>query len=428
MSILILIYILNYIDRNNVAAARLQGFEEDLHLQGKQFATILAVLYIGYVLMQVPSNLLLNHIGRPSLYLPLCMTIWGALSVSTGFVTSFWGALFARFLLGFVEAAFFPGALFMISKWYKRSELSTRMALLFSGSVISNAFGSLIASGILTVMDGRLGFAAWRWLFFIEGTLTILVAILAIYILPDFPETNAHWLSPAEQELARTRIADDTALAVSQQATGQKPQEASGFKLAMADWKVWWLTFGLTAMVSGLSFHTYFPTLTATMGYNATITLLLCAPPWIVSSICILLLSIHSDKRQERFWHVAFSLSVGCIGFLIAMLSMNTLSRYVSLFLMAQMHGAFVCFLAWVSESVPHPVSKRAVALAFVNCVSQLGNVIGMYIWPLSWGPTYRKSYAICVTMAVLCMFTSYVYHVKVQAETEAARRELRRG
>lgn len=84
MSILVLIYILNYIDRNNAAAARLRGFEDDLHLEGQQFNTILSILYIGYTLMQVPSNMYLNKIGRPSIYLPTCMAIWGFISILTG--------------------------------------------------------------------------------------------------------------------------------------------------------------------------------------------------------------------------------------------------------------------------------------------------------------------------------------------------------
>ena len=85
-----------------------------------------------------------------------------------------------RFFLGFVEAAFFPGALFLLSKWYKRSELGTRIALLYCGNIISNAFGALMASGILDGMEGKLGQAAWRWLFFIEGSLTVFVALCDI--------------------------------------------------------------------------------------------------------------------------------------------------------------------------------------------------------------------------------------------------------
>lgn len=123
--------------------------------------------------------MLLNYIGKPSIYLPTSMVLWGVISCLTGqhlasfaalifkyipagTTHSFTGAFLTRFLLGFVEAAFFPGALFLLSKWYKRSELGLRMALLSCGLLISNAFGSLMASGILSGMQGTLGYAAWR--------------------------------------------------------------------------------------------------------------------------------------------------------------------------------------------------------------------------------------------------------------------------
>ncbi|KIL70100.1 hypothetical protein M378DRAFT_156155 [Amanita muscaria Koide BX008] len=407
MSILILIHILNFIDRNNVAAARLRGFEKDLNLEGNQFAMVLSVMYIGYIIMQIPSNMMLNHIGKPSLYLPACMMIWGAISFCTGFVNSFTAVLCARFALGFAEAAFFPGALFLISKWYKRNELSFRLALLICGSIISNAFGSLIASAILSLVDNWLGYAAWRWLFFVEGGLTITVAFIAMFVLPDFPETTVGWLSLSERHLAQRRMCLDTGLDPDRKAASEL---GNGFLLAMSDRKVWWLALTFVTMVAALSFNAYFPTLTATMGYNPTVTLLLCAPPWFFASLSALLVSIHSDRMQERFWHIVLPLSVGCLGFIIAMSTMNTAMRYISLFLMAQIYSGFVCFLAWMSGSIPHPPSKRAVALAFINCFSQLGNVAAMYAWPRSWGPTYRTSYALCLGSTVTCIVMCYIF------------------
>jgi MFS family permease len=106
--------------------------------------------------MQVPSNILMNRIQRPSLYIGLVMLLWGMVSTLSGIVTG----------LGFVEAAFLPGALLILSKWYTRRELTTRNAILFCGNLISNAFSALVAAGVLSNMQGVLGHAAWRWLFF----------------------------------------------------------------------------------------------------------------------------------------------------------------------------------------------------------------------------------------------------------------------
>lgn len=203
-------------------------------------------------------------------------------------MTSFIGALLTRFFLGFIEAAFFPGALFLISKWYKRSELGTRTALLYCGNIISNAFGALIASGILDGMNGKLGHAAWRWLFYIEGALTILVAFCAIFILPDFP-TTTRWLSDEERRLALRRMQEDAG--VGDEGETESGGHLHGLWLAVKDWKVWWMAVAMTSEVTALSFNAYFPTLSATMGFDPTVTLLLCAPPFVFTAIMAFVVS-----------------------------------------------------------------------------------------------------------------------------------------
>ncbi|KAH9900037.1 MFS general substrate transporter [Cubamyces lactineus] len=411
MSILIVIYILNYVDRNNAGAARLRGFEADLHLQGQEFATLLSILYVGYIIMQIPSNMFLNYIGKPSLYLPACMMVWGTLSILTGITNNFVGALLTRFFLGFVEAAFFPGALFLISKWYKRSELGTRTALLYCGNIISNAFGALIASGILDGMGGKLGRAAWRWLFYIEGALTVFVALCAMFVLPDFPATTRRWwLSDDERRLAMRRMEEDAG--VGDEAETEVGGQTAGLWLAVKDWKVWWMAFAMTSQVVALSFNAYFPTLSATMGFDPTVSLLLCAPPFVFTAIMAFVVSRHSDKTGERFWHISGPILGGIVGFIIAICTMNTAARYVSLFLMAQSYAGFVVLYTWVSNSFPRPPSKRAVAVALVNAFSQLGNVAGSYVWPQPWGPTYRNSYAICIATAGCAVVMCYVFRL----------------
>jgi MFS family permease len=165
-SLFVLIYIMNYLDRNNIASARLKGLQADLNLDNTQYATCLSILYVGYILMQVPSNMLINRIARPSWYISAVMLLWGLISTLTGVTTGFGSMVAIRFLLGFVEAAFLPGALLVLSKWYTRRELTRRNAILFCGNLISNAFSALIGAGVLSNMQGVMGHAAWRWLFF----------------------------------------------------------------------------------------------------------------------------------------------------------------------------------------------------------------------------------------------------------------------
>jgi len=113
--------------------------------------------------MQVPSNALLNFSGRPSFYLGFFVTVWGLVSLLTSQVKNYGDIVACRFILGLVEAPFFAGVLFYLSKWYTRSELNLRMSIFYSGSLLSGAFGNLIAAGILKGLAGRNGLAAWQW-------------------------------------------------------------------------------------------------------------------------------------------------------------------------------------------------------------------------------------------------------------------------
>lgn len=199
-----------------------------------------------------------------------------------------------------------------------------------------------------------------------------------------------------------------------------------GFKLAMLDWKVWWMAFSLTAQVVGLSFNQYFPTLLATLGYNTTITLLLCAPPWAVAVLATFLNARHSDKSGERFFHIAIPLFVGMVGFIIALATGNLGARYFSFFLMALAYPGYVVFFAWMSNTIPRPPTKRAVGIAFMNAFSQLGNIAGSYAFPKWFGPSYRKSYGICLSMFAVGIFMSLIQrqylrkqNIKFQKEEE---------
>ncbi|KIK97996.1 hypothetical protein PAXRUDRAFT_135142 [Paxillus rubicundulus Ve08.2h10] len=408
---------------NSIRAARLKGLEEDLHMSGNQFNTMISILYVGYVFMQTPSNWFINRIAKPSVYISYCMSLWGVISIGTGASQSYHAALVSRFLLGFVEAAFFPGALFLLSKWYRRDELGLRMALLTAGSSVSNAFGSLVASAILSGMDGKLGFAAWRWLFFLEGGVTILVATAALYIIPDFPSTPASWLTPEEQLLAKLRMEYDLhGLTQSQ----SKQADNSGFWDALTDWKIWWLGISLSSMVAALSFGNFFPTLSATMGYSPSVSLLLCAPPWLCGTATSFLVTRHSDSSGDRFWHITGPQIMGIIGFIMAISTMNTTIRYISLFFMTQASVAFVVFMTWVSNSIPDSSSKRAVAIAFINTIGTFGNIGASYFWPSSWGPSYTKSYLICISASLLNIFMCWVYRLHLGRLNKQAEREER--
>ncbi|KAL4941505.1 hypothetical protein BDV06DRAFT_194289 [Aspergillus oleicola] len=421
-SLFVLIYIMNYLDRNNMAAARLKGLQQDLDMNYDEYATCLSILYVGYILMQVPSNIFINRISRPSIYISIVMLLWGLVSTLSGVVHNFSGMVAIRFFLGFVEAAFLPGALMILSKWYTRRELTTRNAILFCGNLISNAFSALVGAGVLSNMQGSLGHAAWRWLFWIEGSATMFIAICAGFVLPDLP-TNTRGFTKEELEVAQIRMTEDVG-AADVDAEDQGPWD--GLFMALKDVKIYIMMITFTAYVVGLSFNAFFPSLTETLGFGYVPTLLMSAPPWVFSCFFSLGVAWSSDRYQEKFWHIVGPILVGLVGFIISMSTLNVAARYVALFLQAASYAGFIVFYSWISTSFPRPPAKRAVAIAIINAFSQLGNVAGSYVWDLS-DNGYRKSYGIVTAMfgvtIVGCLIFKFVLEGlnKQLAEAEVA-------
>ncbi|KAL5455860.1 hypothetical protein PMIN06_004237 [Paraphaeosphaeria minitans] len=380
LPMIILMYIMNYLDRNNIAAVRLAGLQDELNLTSTQYQTTVSILFVGYILMQVPSNLLLNKTGKPALFLPICMIIWGVISGATGACQSFGGLVACRFFLGFIEAVYFPGCLFYLSSWYTRKELGFRTAVLYSGSLISGAFGGLVTAGITSNMNNVKGLRAWRWVFIIEGAITVVMAFGAFFVLPNMPRTTA-WLSEEECQLATFRLVEDVG---EEDWTSSESQTLfHGFKLALADIKTWILTVLLLAIVSSASVTNFFPTIVKTLGYDNVKTLLLTAPPYVLAVITTYLNAWHADRTGERFFHIVLPLCVGVVAFILCAATHSTAPRYVAMMLMVPgVYTGYVVALAWISNSLPRPAAKRAAALAFINAISNTSSIYASYMYP----------------------------------------------
>ncbi|UZJ54580.1 hypothetical protein CBS101457_003900 [Exobasidium rhododendri] len=388
MPVVVLLYVLNYLDRNSISAARLAGLEQDLKLTDTQYQTCLSILYVGYITLQIPSNLALAYIGRPRIYLPICVAVWGVVSGLSAICDTFVHLLLVRFFLGIVEAAFFPGALYLLSRWYTRKEIPTRMALLYGGSILSNAISGLIAAGILGGMEGTAGIRGWKWLFIIEGSITVFVALCAIFILPDFPH-NTNILTEDERKLAVNRLSRDQGQTEVEGAQGERPID--GIYQAASDPVIWLFVLCLTSCTIGVAFNQFFPTLVGTLGYDKIQTLLITFGPWGWAFLVVMANALHANKTGERTLHLCIPLAIGIIGFIISASTQNLGARFFALFIEAQSYAGYVIILSWLSNSI-RGTYKRAVGLALVNCLSQLGNISGSYVWPAKWGPSYWRS------------------------------------
>ncbi|KAL1297483.1 hypothetical protein AAFC00_005005 [Neodothiora populina] len=412
LPMLVIMYILNYLDRNNIASAKLAGkvgMVEDLNMTSTQFNTCVSILFVGYILMQVPSNLLLSYMGKPAIYLPTVMIVWGIISGSIAAAQSYGAVVAIRFCLGFVEAAYFPGCLFFLSCWYTRKELALRTAMLYAGSLISGAFSGLIAAGISDGMDGVKGLGAWRWLFIIEGAVTVAVAFAAYFILPDFPHTTT-WLSEQERQLAVYRLQEDVGVAETEDESGSF---FHGFVLCLKDPKTYILLFVLLGITSSASVTNFFPTVVATLGYSHVHTLLLTAPPYVLAFITASFNAWHADKTGERFYHIVLPLIVSVAAFILAAATTATAPRYVAMMLMpASFYMSFVVTLAWISNTLMRPKSKRAASLALINCLSNTTSIYASYMYKDTMGPRYIIAFSVNCSTAVIAIVAALVLKI----------------
>ncbi|KAJ4349904.1 uncharacterized protein N0V89_008524 [Didymosphaeria variabile] len=414
MPLVIMVYLMNYIDRNNYAAAKLQGLVEDLHLVGDQYQTGLSILFVGYILMQVPSNLALNYVGRPSWYLGFFTIAWGLVSACTSQVASYGGIVACRFILGLVEAPFFAGVLFYLSKWYTKEELAKRNAIFYSGSLVSGAFGNLIAAGILNGLAGEMGMDAWQWLYIIEGAITVTIGILVVLVLPDFPDT---WgaLSPEEKHVANRRLAIDAAEADIDEAGGMS--QIRGMKLAFQDPKTYLLAIAYMGITGAAGFQNFFPTLTKTLGYSETVSLLLVAPPYVFMVFYSYAHCYASDYYGNRFWFLTYPVFVSTVGFIIFMTTDSFGPRYFSFFLMNFVFAQNGTIYAWISNAIPRPPAKRAAALAFINSIGNSASIWTPFSYAPSSGPHYRPALGVCIGLEFLALacFVSLRFYLQMQ-------------
>ncbi|KAI0741190.1 MFS general substrate transporter [Earliella scabrosa] len=419
----ILIYIMNYIDRIAVTSARLKGLEEDLNLTDIQYETVLAILYASYVPAQIPSNMaILIHAARPSYYIPFCVILWGLTSALTGVARNYAGILVARVFVGLPEAAFYPGAIYLLSRWYTRKELAFRCAILYAGLMISNAFGSLMAAGILSRMEGKMGIRAWRWLFYIEGAITIVIGLLAVYLLPDYPH-NTRWLSPEQRRLAQVRLAEDAGEADEDVAS---ESALKGLVMAIKDPKVPLFAIMTCAQLLGFSFVNFFPTIAGTLGFSTTVTLLLAAPPWIIGAVICCLNAWHADRTGERFFHLCVPWWGTILAYIVGTTTSSIPGRYVAMFLMASGYAGFALTLVWVSNVIPRPPAKRSAAIGIVNGFGNIGNLIGSFVWKATWGPDYHPSMFICMAaLGLATVLAMMIRHMLVQENKRLEREEL---
>lgn len=323
--------------------------QTDLNLQGLRFNWALSIFYIVYLLVEVPSNIILKRIG-PRFYLPALVVGFGLVSLCSAFITSYPGLLVARGILGAFEGGAMPGMTFYLSTFYKRNELLFRVGIFVSAASMAGAFGGLLATGLSRIPAwgvAAMRIHTWRNIFFFEGLLTIVVGLLAPVWLPSSPST-CRFLTDRERAIAAERLRREHRAQPDEKLTLEHVRRAV---MCIHNYTCAFGFFLINITVQGLS--VFLPTILRDLGWTDTKAQLYSVPPYVCACVLAVTVAYASDKTNRRgIYLAAFSL-LAITGFAILRWEDQPNVRYMAVFFVTI--GAFPGgpgFLAWAINSM----------------------------------------------------------------------------
>jgi ACS family tartrate transporter-like MFS transporter len=376
---LFLLYVVNLIDRTNVGIARLQMVDEQKLLGEQAYSLGAGIFYVGYLLFEVPANLLLMRLGARA-WIARILVSWGVVSAAMMFVTGPWSFALLRMLLGVAEAGFFPGIIYYLGDWFPARVRARAVARFMLGGVVASMLGNPLSGLILQGMDGVGGLWGWQWVFLLEGLPAVVLGFVTLALLTDRPQ-QARWLMPRERDWLVEQLEHERR---------EQPHSRSHLlRAAFRDRRVWLLTaIYFTVAMGDNSYGFYIPTFLKSQfpGLSPLRIGLLTAVPSVVAMAGMILVGRHSDRTGERRWHVAGSAFAAAVGWFIVALTASGMlaipgveARWLFLLGVVITLTGMKSMLPTFWTLPPLFLSGRAAAggIALINSVANLGGLLG---------------------------------------------------
>jgi ACS family tartrate transporter-like MFS transporter len=370
MPLIVLLYFVAYLDRNNVGFAKLT-MSEDIGLSASAYGLGAGIFFLGYALLEIPSNGGMYRFGARR-WIARILISWGIFATAMALVNGETTFYVVRFLLGAAEAGFFPAILFYLTLWFPAAQRVTVLGIFILAQPISNALGAPV-SGLLLQLEGVMGLHGWQWLYIIEGIPAILLGVLTPILMTDRP-SHAKWLETDEREwLTKTM---DEELAHKQK--GAPHHFLAGLKdprtIAYSA-----LYFGLVCGIYGLGL--WMPTIVAALGkFNTTQVGFIVAIPYTIAAVFVYFWGRRSDRTGNRVMHASISMVMAAIGLVAAgsLVQVNAILALIALTLAAMgIYSAIAPFLAMPSTALVG--AAAAAGLAMVNSLGNLGGFVAPY-------------------------------------------------
>ncbi|KAF3398229.1 hypothetical protein F1880_005972 [Penicillium rolfsii] len=421
--ILMFLFLLAFLDRINIGNARLQGLEKDLNMKNNDYNIALFIFFIPYILFEVPSNLLLKRIA-PSWWISGIMFGWGIITICQGLTQSFQGLVACRFLLGIFEAGFMPGCIYLIAMYYKRHELQWRLNVFFSASILAGAVSGFLAYAIAK-MNGVAGYSGWRWIFIIEGLVTVAAALVSKFLIVDWPE-KSRFLNNEERALLLARLQEDRG------AARMDRLDRSARGRVVRDIKIYLgplMYFGIVNTGYATSFFT--PTILKQLGWTSVRAQVMSIPIYLVATVIALVTAWVSDRLRHRFAFTICGCLIATVGYVILLCqkSVPVGARYFALY--AITGGGYMTqpiLMGWLSNNMAGHYKQSiasAMQIGFGNC----GGLVASNIFLASEAPLYHTGFGVSLGMVWICGIACTVFFAWLVRENrlrEAGKRDHR--
>jgi MFS family permease len=376
---LFLLYVINLIDRTNIGIARLQMVDVQHILDEEAYSLGAGIFYVGYLLFEVPSNLILARMGARA-WIARILVSWGVISTGMMFVTGPWSFFGLRVLLGVAEAGFFPGVIYYLSDWFPARARARAVAGFMIGGVIASMVGNPVSGFILEYMDEIGGLWGWQWVFLLEGIPAVVLGFVTLFYLTDRPD-QARWLRLDERNWLAAQI--------EQEKTQLPFGRSHSLVAALMNPRVWLLiAVYFTVAMGDNSYGFYIPTFLKSQfpDWKPFQIGLLTTAPSVVAILGMTLVGRSSDRTGERRWHVAGSAFTAAAGWLIIALitaDMLTVPGIDARWLfvagvavtLTGMKSMLPTFWTLPSSFLTGPAAAGGIAL--INSVANLGGLLG---------------------------------------------------
>ncbi|CAG8961792.1 hypothetical protein HYFRA_00006335 [Hymenoscyphus fraxineus] len=415
---LCLVFGLSLLDRTNISSAYIANMDVDLQLTGARYNLCLLVFFIGYGLLEIPSNYVIRRIGA-RLWMTFLIIAWGLCVLGMGFIDHWRVLAVLRALLGVFEAGLLPGAIYIIGSWYSQFETGKRISIFYMSSLIAGAFGPLLAYALSKISVGNGKYQqGWRWIFIIEGIATIVAGFASPFFLIEFPE-RVNFLNSRQKHIALNRIKID------KDAEEVVHVSVTETLKMLLDWKLWlyMLAYFICASTAySLAFFTPI-ILRQGLGFSYTKAQLLGSPPIIFTIIASIAMAWVSDKSRKRWPIMIAQALITIVGFLIILYAKPPYVRYFGLFLAAFGAQANIPATLTYGQNQTASLAKKGVVAAAMISAGAVGGVCGSVIFRTQDAPKYTPGMWATIGMQflyiVIMSYMSYFFTKENQLADE---------